>query len=58
MTVQALRRLARMRTNLAIGGRDIARADKNTLIQNSFISYIYSILQLFKIQLKLVTHMS
>ncbi len=33
MTVQALRRLARMRPNLPIAGRDIARADKDTLIQ-------------------------
>lgn len=33
MTVQALRRLARMRPHLAIAGRDIARADKDTLIQ-------------------------
>jgi ethanolamine utilization protein EutM len=33
MTVQALRRLARMRPNLAIAGRDIARAGKDTLIQ-------------------------
>jgi ethanolamine utilization protein EutM len=33
MTVQALRRLARMRPNLAIAGRDIARADKDTLVQ-------------------------
>jgi ethanolamine utilization protein EutM len=33
MTVQALRRLARMRPNLAIAGRDIARAGKETLIQ-------------------------
>ena len=33
MTVQALRRLARMRSDLAIAGRDIARADKETLIR-------------------------
>jgi hypothetical protein len=33
MTVQALRRLARMRPHLAIAGRDIARAGKETLIQ-------------------------
>ena len=33
MTVQALRRLARRRGDLAISGRDIARADKETLIR-------------------------
>lgn len=33
MTVQALRRLARIRGDLAIAGRKIARADKRTLIQ-------------------------
>jgi microcompartment protein CcmL/EutN len=33
MTVQALRRLARMRGELAIAGRNIARADKRTLIR-------------------------
>jgi microcompartment protein CcmL/EutN len=33
MTVQALRRLARLRNDLAIAGRDVARADKDTLIR-------------------------
>jgi ethanolamine utilization protein EutM len=33
MTVQALRRLARRRGDLPIAGRDIARADKQTLIR-------------------------
>jgi len=34
MTVQALRRLARRRNDLSIAGRDIARADKETLIRH------------------------
>ncbi|GAB4313526.1 MAG: hypothetical protein Kow0074_00080 [Candidatus Zixiibacteriota bacterium] len=34
MTVQALRRLARRRTDLTIAGRDIARADKETLVRH------------------------
>ncbi len=34
MTVQALRRLARRRTDLAIAGRDIARADRETLLRH------------------------
>ncbi len=33
MTVAALRRLARMRGNLPIGGREIANADKDTLVR-------------------------
>ncbi|MBD3299416.1 MAG: BMC domain-containing protein [candidate division Zixibacteria bacterium] len=34
MTVQALRRLARRRTDLTIAGRDIARADRETLLRH------------------------
>ena len=33
MTVQALRRLARRRTDISMAGREIARADKQTLVR-------------------------